>query len=257
MFDQHDAVGKGVVDLNFTSSGYYLKQLPEARCLTISTLTPQQERKVGFLDFMRELHAKKKNVFVIGRQIISDMEQFVMWTNIKVKDIKTDLKGAKFRSTATYVEMYKALGISGISMRWSDVYTAVERGLIQGFTVPVSRFAAENYYEVVKYGISPGFWSNNTVLLMNLDKWKSLPKNLQQIMLDVQERLEPEFRAYVDSVDAKAYKEAKEGGMEIIKLPPDQAKWLTDVAYGGLWNQVKKGASPENYAKLRKMLLGE
>jgi len=258
MFDQHDAVGKGVVDLNFTSSGYYLKQLPEARCLTISTLTPQQERKVGFLDFMRELHAKKKNVFVIGRQIISDLEQFVLWTNIEVKNIQTDLKGAKFRTSgSTYVELYKSLGVSGITMRWSDVYTAVERGLIQGFSVPVSRFAAEKYYEVVKYGISPGFWSNNSVLLMNLDKWNSLPKNLQQIMLDVQERLEPEFRAYVDSVDANAYKAVKQGGAKIIKLPPDQAKWLTDAAYDGLWQLVKAGASPENYAKLRKMLLGE
>ena len=258
MFDQHNAVGKGVVDLNFTSSGYYQKQLPEAYGFTISTLTPQQERKAGFLDFMREMHAKKKNVFVIGRQIISDTEHFVMWTNIKVKNIKTDLKGAKFRAGgSTYEDLYKSLGLSDITMRWSDVFTAVERGLIQGFTIPVTSFAAFKFYEVVKYGISPGFWSNNTVLLMNLDKWNSLPKNLQQIMLDVQERLEPEWRNYFDGVGAKAYEKVKEGGTEIIKLPPDQAEWLTGAAYEGIWKQIDAEVSPENNAKLRKMLLGE
>ena len=58
-FQQVEALRTGVIDVIFVPSGDYQDQMPAAQTFVLSKLTPSEERKSGFYEFMVEEHAKK------------------------------------------------------------------------------------------------------------------------------------------------------------------------------------------------------
>ncbi len=70
---------------------------------------------------------------------------------------------------------------------------------------------------------------------MNLEKWKSLPKKmqdlLQEIMLEIETTVPPAMRAHVIEDREKLEK----GGIEFYKLSPDMAKWYLNTSIEASW----------------------
>src|SRR5712675_949785 len=60
-FQQVEALRTGVIDIIFVPSGDYQDQVPTSPAFVLSKLSPSEERRSGFYDFMIEEHAKKLN----------------------------------------------------------------------------------------------------------------------------------------------------------------------------------------------------
>src|SRR5690349_12434936 len=60
-FQQVEALRTGVIDVVFVPSGDYQDQVPTSPAFVLSKISPSEERKSGFTDFMVEEHAKRLN----------------------------------------------------------------------------------------------------------------------------------------------------------------------------------------------------
>jgi TRAP-type transport system periplasmic protein len=237
-----------VIDIIFTPSGDYQDQLPASPAFVLSKLSPSEERKSGFYDFMVEEHAKRLNVRYLGRVQISP---FYLWTK---KDPKTlaDLKGLKMRSGVLYDRMMRELGMVPVTINAPEVYTALGYGIVDGFGWPVTGPLKRGWLDTTKYVIDLPFYpASNVVALMNLDKWKALPKETQDVLAKLTADFEPTMvKHFNDEQDS----EWKAIGSKVTKVKFSDAenKLYLDTAYNVEWKALQDRA-PDVVAKLRTM----
>jgi len=248
-FDQFEAVRSGVVDICRLKGTYITPVVPEEYSLILSELTPQEEREIGYFDFMAGL-LEKVNLKYLGR--INFGVPFFLWTNKEIKDPRTDFKGLSMRSAVVYDPLYKKLGVTPVTMEFTECYTGLERGIIQGYGWPA--FITDFGWEAAtKYCINHPFYDLDVQTVMNLDTWKKLPKDLQELLARTAREIEPEMMAYGEKYTKLKLEKAFAAGVKPIVFSPADAKWYLDTAYEAGWAEVQKKC-PQSYEKLKKML---
>ncbi len=247
--EQVEAARKGLVDLVCTTAGYYLSVVPEADAMTLTRIRSWEERAKGVNDLMNKIHQEKVNCFYLGR-IGTD----IAFTLYLTKPIEgADFNGMSIRCAPTHVAALKKLNAKPVVIPPTEVYTAMERGVVQGLIWPAGLIRDWGWDKVAKFTVDPGFYIGAMIILMNNDTWKKLPPNIQKIVLEAQDEAE----RYAADRAQKRVKESAEAmakeGMKTIKLPDAEAKKLVDTAYSTLW-EVVISKSPENGPKLRDLV---
>lgn len=76
-----------------------------------------------------------------------------MINNVRPVTQPNDVEGVKYRvmQNPVFVEMFSSLGGNAVPMAWSEVFTAVQQGAVDGLEIPVAVVANNKYYEVTKY----------------------------------------------------------------------------------------------------------
>lgn len=248
-FKQFEALKKGVVDMIFACEAYYGAEVTKAAYTHLSRFSPQEERKRGYYDFRVEL-LKKHNVFYLGRAAHNTW--FHVFTNKAVKRPQ-ELKGQKLRASATYEPFIKALGAVPITMPGGDVYTALERGVIDGYAWAITGNIGFGWPEVCKYILEPRIYEMNVEGLMNLNTWNKLPPHLQKMIMEAMINNEIQYGPIMAAVAEKEYKEMQEKGMKVIKFSPEDTKSYVELAYKAGWDDVIK-RSPDIGPKLKQLL---
>jgi TRAP-type C4-dicarboxylate transport system substrate-binding protein len=248
-FKQFDALRKGVLDMIFGCESYYGRQVSGAPYTHLTRLTAQEERKNGYYEFRVNL-LKKHNVMYLGRAETNVW--FNIFTNKKVQHPK-ELKGQKIRVSGTYQPFVKKLGAVPQQIGYSEIYTALERGTIDGYAWAIIGNMSAGWNEVCKYIVEPRIYQMNIEALMNLKTWNKLPKNLQKLIMDCMIRNEKEFGKVMKGVAESEYKALQKKGMKVISFTPAETKWYQDTAYQAGWDEVFKYA-PKLGPKLKKLL---
>jgi TRAP-type transport system periplasmic protein len=133
-----------------------------------------------------------------------------------------------------------------------EVYTALERGVVQGYGWPVQGIFDLGWQERTKYRVDPGFYSVDVGVLVNLDKWKALNQPQRDLLNKTIIWMEG-LSAKNAALNAAEVKRQSEAGIEPITFTgPAADKWLKTAADAG-WAYVKQVA-PENADKLRALL---
>jgi len=100
------------------------------------------------------------------------------------KPVKTleDLKGMKIRCTGMAAKVVTALGGVPVAMPMGETYDALSRGVVDGSMAPQESLQGWKWGEVVKYTIENfgSSYSTGFFVVMNKDKWKSLPPDVQK-----------------------------------------------------------------------------
>lgn len=146
-----------------------------------------------------------------------------------------DLKGLKLRAPQGMVnDVFAAAGAAPVNLPGSEVYTALEKGVIDAADYTV--FATNNaqgMHEIAKYPIYPGFHSMPTMqVTLNLDTWNSLPTDLQQILIKDVQRFADYQVEEGDKLDKKAVEEAKANGVHVITWPKEEVAKFRKIAQG-------------------------
>jgi TRAP-type C4-dicarboxylate transport system substrate-binding protein len=122
--------------------------------------------------------------------------------------------------------MIKYLGGTPSFMGGGEVYMALQRGTVDGAVSSVSSFADRKYYEVTKYVTEPNVFYSGYMCLINLQKWNSLPEEIQKIFLAAGKDTQEFGKRQVREEEDKATEEIKSKGMEIYYLPkPEREAW--------------------------------
>lgn len=247
-FQQQNAVRTGVVDMTFSVTADFQDELPEVQAFVLSRISPAEERKSGFYDMMVQSF-ERVNGRYLGRVQIGG---FYLWTKKKPEKLG-DLKGLKMRTAALYDKMMRELGMVPVTMNQPEVYTALEQGTVDGLGWPTFGVRSAGWTRHVKNVIDlPFYGSSNVIALMNLDRWKKLPPDVQKRLLEVTADFEPKMVAYFKGQEEKEWKELDKVVTRVRFSEAENKKYL-DTAYEVEWAAMGKRVSPEILAKLRKI----
>ena len=138
-----------------------------------------------------------------------------------------------------------------VSMEMGEQYTAMERGVINVCRGGLDSVMAYKFFEVAKYIVNPGFGTAPASLFMNLDKWKSMPKDLQDYLLNILYAMAPATEKKHDALDQGALKAALANGMQVVEIE-DKDVFQKNI-YDALYRRGVR-SSPETTEKLWKMI---
>lgn len=243
------AVSKGVVDMATLPESYYPHLVPEVRVIKLSPFTDEEERQNGIYELLNKIHQEKLNVYYLGRHIQG--VPYHLFSNVKIE--KASLQGITLRVSPTYVPLVKALGGQQVNIPGGEVYTAMERNVVKGFGWAGIGVVGSGWHEVTKYEIDPGFYTASTVTLVNLDKWNKLPDNVRKKMTEIKIETDKEVLAHYRDLYQKERAQRQAKGMQVIKLPDEEAKKFLQIAYDTAWQEVLETA-PVYGPQLKKLM---
>lgn len=251
-FQLHESVRSGMIDMVATSSSYYVSILPVSHVPMFSNKTHEEMRESGFFDTFAELH-KKAGVIYLGE--VAQSRPFHIFTNFPVKTPK-DLMGKKIRVFPAIIPFITALGSAPVNMAMPEIYTAMERGVVDGFVMATIGFVQSfAWHEVTKYMISPGFYRGSVAVLVNSKRWNEIPKDLQSKIIDWKFKVfDPKDEAYYTKFGEDQTKLVLDKGVRPIDFQPEETKAYLRLAYDSGWAKIIE-KSPEVGLKLKAMLV--
>lgn len=248
---QINALKNGTVDIDWTAANYTSSLVPAANAIRLSTLTPEQESQQGITKLWDEIY-KPINVKFLMRGDGSPNIHFYLYTNKPIQSL-SDFKGLQIRTTPAYQAFVSALGAAPVSIDPSEVYTSLQRHVVDGYGWPGYGIDTFGWDKYTKYMIQPGFYQVDSVGLMNLQKWNSLPKNVQQIFEQAEQKVEQDEQNYFTNLMQNEQSRLQKEGVEVIQLQGDTAKQYVQLAYSSAWQAVLK-ADPTMGATIKKAL---
>lgn len=244
-FEAGNAVKTGVVDMALATGAFYTNVMPEADFLKLTQIPVAEQRKNGAFDAINKVWNEKGNMQYLARMV--ENQPFHIYTNKKVD--KPDLTGQKIRITPVYRDFFQSLNANVITTPPGEVYTALERGVVDGYGWPIGGIFDFNWHEKTKFRIDPGFYDAEVSLIMNLPAWKKLTDkqraylNKQLLALEAQNTFWSGYAAEETARQEKA-------GIQTIKFDAATAKAYRDGAYTVGWAGAAK-QSPEIAARFK------
>jgi len=135
-----------------------------------------------------------------------------------------DFKGLKMRITPSRVidAQMRALGANPQVISFSELYSALETGTVDGEENPTSNILTKKFYEVQKYMTLTNHTFHNYVLVANKNFWDKLPPDIRKTMDGVVKDTTDYFNTVADKDNVDALAKLRETKMEIIELTPQQ-----------------------------------
>ncbi len=175
-----------------------------------------EQRKNGTWEFINQLHNQKLNAQYLARQFHN--VPFHIYLNKKPD--KLDFTGLKIRVTPVYKDIVEALGGTAITTAPGEVYTALERGVVDGYGWPVNGIFDLGWDKVTKFRLEPAFYSVEVNVLVNLDTWKALSDAQRKVLSDAALWLEGLDAENTAVMAAERESQAK-AGIQPIDFGPD------------------------------------
>ncbi len=244
------ALRNGVIEMAGIPPSYYYNVMPEGMATEVAHVPPAAQRKNGAFDFLQSLAAQKLNAHFLAQYGYG--VQFHLFTNKRISSLE-DFKSLRLRTTPSYRAFFNRLNAPQVQTSRGEVYTALERGVVDGYANVMSEVKPAGWDRVSKYRIDPGFQHTVVHVLINNDFWKKLRPEQRAFLEKMGQYLETELEASMAAADQAAGKELVAGGMEVIALPPETAKTFLAAANDSHWDELVK-VSAENGRKLREML---
>jgi len=247
-FEVGKAVQSGVVDLGFSTGAFYTNVMPEADILKLSETSAAEQRKNGGYELINKIWSEKGNMRYLAKTV--EFTPFHLYLNKKID--KPDLTGLKIRITPVYREFFQAMNAQVMTTAPGEVYTALERGVIDGYGWPIHALFDLNWQEKTKYRVDPGFYNAEVGVIMNLNKYKALTP-AQRAYLDRKALAyegQNEFWKKYNQGEAARQKQA---GIEVISFDAATSKAYVEKAKEIGWATAIK-ASPQYGPELKKVL---
>lgn len=227
--NQFAALRNGVVDVLLGAAAYYRSDVPLSAAVQFTSLPPSELRTSGYYDLMRQIHADAGVVYLANT---AGGNQFRMYL---VDDLsEPDFSGLTLRGSPVYVPLIEALGGAPVIMGPGDVYTALERGMINGYGWTYTGIDVFGWHEHSSYVIDHPFYSLDGALLVNQQVWDGLPEDVRAGLEEIGVALEQAVEAFMGEQLAAEDARLAELGMEFITFSDaDAERYLTAAMEAG------------------------
>jgi TRAP-type transport system periplasmic protein len=247
--DQAQALQRGMVDMVFTTTAYYVSVLPEVDAYKLSSYTPAEERANGALAYMNGLHEKKVGIHLLARLGLDT--KFHLYLKKPIKS--ADLKGLNIRVSPMYLQAIKGLGGNPVVIPPTEVFVALERNVVDGYCWPSVGIRDWGWHKHTKYIVNPGFYTVPNPLLVNLKVWNSLPQKLRDLLTEAAREAEKKVTAAFDELEKQELPQLVKEGVQVIDLPQAERDRFLAVAYDEGWKDVLQ-KNPQTGPELKKLL---
>ncbi len=141
------------------------------------------------------------------------------------KELKTvgDAKGVTFRvmESPVSIKMVEALGAKAVPMPGSEMYVAMQNGVVDGQENPILNIIQDKTYEVQKYLVLDGHIAGIMGYIINGKLYDELPDSLRQVIEDGAATAMPEAQKVVETKNSEGVQILRDYGM-IVYEPTEE-----------------------------------
>jgi tripartite ATP-independent transporter DctP family solute receptor len=227
-----EAVQLGTQELTFTSTGPVPNFVPEVKILDVPFLFRDYGHARAVLDgpigqeLLQKFDARGIKALAWGENGFRHM------TNSKrAVNGPEDLKGLKMRTmeNPVHVQAYKGFGIIPTPMAFSEVFTALQQGTVDGQENPLSVITSAKFDQVQKYLTLTGHVYSPCVFLMNKEAFDKLSVADKTAFLEAAKEGVKANRLRVDSDEKIAVADLRAKGMTVVDHV-DKARYQAALA---------------------------
>jgi len=259
--DNWNAIKTGVADMGWCVQGYWAGMTPLSDVINLPALgfkTGEKGSEVLWRLYAKfpEIQREYKDVHVLV--LHTSAPYFLITTKKQVKTLE-DIKGLKLRALGGVAsDQMKALGAIPVLIPMPENYMAMDKGVIDGMAAPWEATLAFRFYEVVKhYTMVPLSGAGVDSVVMNKQKWESLPKDIQQAIMSVSGLEGSKFwgRNFFDTAEQGLLERVKQGNYQMVKYtpPPEELQRWVKVSMP-IWDEWVKRMEEKGLPVARQIL---
>lgn len=161
--------------------------------------------------------------------------------------LPTDAAGLKFRvqPSDVLVAQMEALGASPQPMAFSEVYGALQTGVVDGQENTWSNSYGQKYYEVQDSITETNHGVLDYLVVVSTDWWDSLDPAVSEQLATIMNEVTVERNAAVNEVEAQARQSILDAGGKINELTPEQRQaWVEAML--PVWAKFVEGVGQDN-----------
>lgn len=158
-----------------------------------------------------------------------------------------DADGLKFRVQPSEVikAQMEAIGVSPQPMAFSEVYGALQTGVVDGQENTWSNIYGQKFFEVQDGVTETNHGVLDYMVVTSTDWWNGLPEDVRTQLATIVEEVTTERNAAVGQVDMDARQAIVDAGSSIVELTPEQREeWV--AAMKPVWEQFVGDIGQEN-----------
>lgn len=215
-----ELVNSNTVDIAYTS--YASEDMPLSEVATLPDAIPSSVEGSQIYwklveDFLLEEEFLKNGVRPMFAVTLPKYQ--IITSKKKITDIN-DLKGLKLRTPGGPLEVsVNEIGASPVAMAAPEIYTAMERGTIDGAVIAETSYKPYQLQKAAKYSTTNAnmgsFIANYSI---NEEVYQDLPETVQQAMDQAGEETITHFSSFLDEHVEELIKEFEDEGMEMYEL---------------------------------------
>ena len=245
---QAQAVKSGVLDIASIPPTYYKSAMVEGDAQILSDMSVAEQRKSGAYAMLNQIAVERMNSLYLTTYGMG--VPFHLYVSKEMPLSKPeDLKGLRFRGQPNYNAIFKNYGIAGVNIAAPEVYTALERGVVQGYGWPLWGINDFGWDKLTKMRVDPGFYNVVVNILMNKTKYDSLTAAQRKVIDDAVAWFEADSVRYTNETTKAALDLQEKQGIKVVSFGPEFKKIAVDL----YWDDLKK-LSPESIGKVQALL---
>lgn len=227
-----EAVQLGTQELTWTSTGPIPNFVPEVKILDIPFLFRDYAHARAVLDgpigqeMLKKFDSKGMKALAWGENGFRHMTN-----NKRAINNPEDMKGLKMRTmeNPVHIQAYKGFGIIPTPMAFTEVFTAMQQGTVDGQENPLSVITANKFEQVQKHLTLTGHVYSPGVFLMNKAAFDKLAPADQTAFLEAAKVAAKANRDRVDEDEKTAVKYLSSKGMQVVENV-DKSKYQASLA---------------------------
>lgn len=142
-----------------------------------------------------------------------------------------DIKGLKIRTIQSPIpiELFNTLGANAVPLPYTELYTALETGTVDGQENPAANILNAKFYEVQKYMTLTRHQYNPQIVLVSKKFWDGLNDEEKDVLQAAATEARDYQRKVSREADATALEEIRKTGMEVSEFSPEETQKLRDA----------------------------
>lgn len=231
-FEQFQPVQAGVFQLLFTHPAYHSGTTAVGLAIDAIAVDPEKRRSTGIIDYI-DAHYRKHGLKLVAAPA-TGRKGFRYFLREPITK-SPGFEGRKIRGTVSYHPMIRALGGAPVNMAGGEIYTALQKGVIDGAAWGLTGAKDFKWYEVAKYYADPVFGQVGVMIFMNLQAWNSLSATDRAAIEAEARRLEIDTVNRYDDLAKRELEDLKKLGMMQTAFLPQDASRLEALWEEGVW----------------------
>jgi TRAP-type mannitol/chloroaromatic compound transport system substrate-binding protein len=236
-FEQLQPASTGVFQMLFTHAVYHYGTTGIAMGLDAVGGTPEQRRASGMYEAIDKGYQKLGMKFIAAASSATTGYHIVLRAPVTPAG---DLAGRKIRGTPSYANVVTMLGGSMVVLPASEVYSALEKGVVDGAAWPAAGVLGMRWYEVAKHILRPGFGYSTYLFLMNLNAWNKLTEAERNVINTEARKAEETWHRAYDKMVQEEEAELIKRGMQITEMGATQKTKLPTAWADSQWELAEK-----------------
>lgn len=259
--DMWNATKMGITDIGWAFHGYWPNMTPVTDVISLPAMSFSSAEKGSealwkLYEQTPEIQKEFKDVKVL---LFYTSAPYTLITSKKPVKNLDDLKGMKVRMTGgPPTEMVSALGGVPMLIPMPDSYLSLQKGVIDGMGAPWEAVHVWRFYEVVDHYTEVPFPAVYFSIIMNKNKWNSLPKDVQEAMMKVGGEAGSKFwgKNFFDIMKVEAMKKLEESGKagNVYALSAEERQKWIDVGAKPVWDKWVASMEKQGVTNAKKIL---